>query len=347
MISRKFIIGICFFLAFIAACRPVEGDRATLPPTLTPTPFSTALPEIATAVPAGFPDNPIRMIIVPVDDDLLEQESILEVTEEPNSLLSSPLTQTEADLESAILDTSSVTIDVIPANRYADAISALCETRGADASVVWLDGLSYAVADAQNCGDPILITQREVGSRTQTGESGVIVVNRNLGSTNLTALNGRTFCRLGFDDFYSWLLPTLLFERANLDISTFEMIVDYEDTDALLEALSTDECDGAGVSDSTFDAFVEAEEELSADLRVAETSPEFPYAVLMYPLEVDLSIRLSLTDGLLELVNATDEGELLNAFIGEGELVRVSREDFEALQTFLDEVGYDFAQLGD
>jgi hypothetical protein len=95
-------------------------------------------------------------------------------------------------------------------------------------------------------------TRREV----ETGASGQIIINRSLGSTELSAIEGRTFCRLGSDDFYSWLLPLLVLKTEGIDLLTeTEAVVDYEDIPALITAVSEGECDAAGIPEDALTAY--------------------------------------------------------------------------------------------
>ncbi len=258
-------------LLVLAACAPANIETT---PIATITPLPTATPDV---VNAGQPNNPLRMVIKPADPEFAR-------------LL-------EARLEDEILLASSVTVDIVLVERYADALAALCETGTPRLSVVWLDGLGYLAAQAQNCGEVVLRIRRD----QRLGEAGVVLLNATLGTGNVANLIDNTYCRLGFDDFYSWLLPSLLFRARNIDPARFEAIVDYDDTDALLTALARGDCAGAAVSQSRYNALVNGDDRRAAAIRIGESSIRFPHDVLMYPNAIPLAARLSLTEGLQAL----------------------------------------------
>lgn len=321
------------------------GGEPTPVPTITPTPL-TDIRFAATAVPAGLPGNPLQMVMQPVSPDLYIEP---EVTEEPGVgevTLPVSSTQTELDLEEAILNYSSVTVDIVPVERPADALRALCES-SENVSAVWVEGVAFSAALAQNCGEPIYVVRKRINGELEIGEPGLIIMNRQFGGGVLSGLNTRTFCRLAVDDFYSWLLPLMIFRANNVDPSRFEAVVDYDDAEALVEAVSAGECAGAGLSGLVYDDIIEDDETLADTISVAYGTPPIPYAVLMYPVEMQLGIRVSLTEGLEQLSDDDDDSELLNAFLGQDGLLTVDAADFTEYQAFLDEVDLDFSILGD
>jgi len=327
----------------VSACG--GGAEATPEPTATETPI-TDLRFAATAVPAGLPENPLQMVVQPVTSDLYIEP---EVTEEPGVgevLLPASSTQTELELEEAILNYSNVTVDIVPVAKPADALRALCEVTDT-VSAVWVDGVSFSAALAQNCGEPIYVVQRRIDNQLESGEGGIIIITRTVNNPTLSSLNGGTFCRLDVDDFYSWLLPLMIFRANNIDPANFEAVVEYDDTDELIEAVASGECTGAGLSGVVYGEMADDDETLSEQISVAYGSPPIPFAVLMYPVEIQLGIRVALNEGLQALVDDESANELLKPFLGQDTLELVDRDDFEEYEAFLDEVGLDFSILGD
>lgn len=334
-----------FLLAIIAACRPGGNDVVLPSATPSATPLSTALPEIATLVPAGLPANPLQMLIHPVSSTMLV---MVEVTEEPESATTtsatSAITEEESVLEEAILNASSVTVDIVPVERPAEALAALCAS-AEKVSAVWVEGVALSAALAQNCGEPIFVVRREINDEMQTGEAGVIVLNAELGSVQMTTLREKVFCRISLNDFYSWLLPSMVFRINLINPADFESIVEYEDLDALVAAVASGDCAGAGLSQVDYERMIADDEGLEDSLELVYTSPQIPYPVLMYPVEMQLGIRISLTDGLEELAQS-DSADLLRPFLGQDDLERVDLDDFEDYVAFLEQVGLDFSILG-
>ena len=101
--------------------------------TNTPTPIPSALPEVATDLPAGFPGNPLRLMLIPQD---LEQGEAL-----------------KPQLENAILQSTSVTVELVFATDRLQLLDALCDTSSSSLTAIWADALTYSVASARRCGD--------------------------------------------------------------------------------------------------------------------------------------------------------------------------------------------------
>ena len=99
-------------------------------------------------------------------------------------------------------------------------------------------------------------------------------------------------------------------------------------------------------NDGDLDAFLGEDEAMREGVRVLETTAAFPYGVLMVPLEVPLSVRLSMETGVLNIANAPDMAEVMRAFLGQDLLVGAAPEDFADLNVFMESTGLDFAQLG-
>ncbi len=253
----------------------------------------------------------------------------------------------EADFEEAITNNAGVSIDIVLVERYASALAALCASGGGDVSVAWLDGITYRAATAQNCGIPALQVQRGGRGENATGAPGQIIISRVLGTTEISALQGRTFCRLGYDDFYSWLIPSLIMETNGIDpLTDLDDIVDYDDRETLLQDIISGDCTATGIAEPTLDTLIDENPDLRDGVRVVETSISFPYRVLVLPIEVPLGIRLALIPTLIDMANDPQRGEMMHVFLGQDSLRRVTPDDFEEFEEFMASLELDFSQLG-
>jgi ABC-type phosphate/phosphonate transport system substrate-binding protein len=322
--SRFGLFSALIALLLLAACLPEEQQQGPLSQaTLTPTPRSTPLPPVPTVIPPGLEDNPIRMVI--------------RAASGRRSLISGAQIKS---FEDAILEQSGLIVRITLVDRYAEALAALCDSRPTNVVVAWLDGVSYEAAKALNCGEAVLQIER----RSQTGDPGQIVTNGEQKIANLRALSNANFCRLGYDDYYSWLVPSLILRANGVDPADgLTTVTDYPDSDALIEAVAAGECAATGISESAFNAL---RGRLRTSLDVLETSPPLPYGVLMYPLALTLGERLRLTDALLALAADLDGGDVMQPFLAQDGLAAVNAGDFDALSAFLGRTGLDFAQLG-
>lgn len=186
---------------------------------------------------------------------------------------------------------------------------------------------------------PPHVTVRAASLRS--GTEGVLMIASDLGATNPAVLETRAFCRLSATDFFSWFLPSLIFSAEG--VSPAE-VVEMESPLDMLRAIADGDCAGAMFSRAQLRELEDLPE--FDDMRVSRTTPTLPYGVLTYPLEVDVGVRLSLDDHLIELAADAVDGRYLHLLLGHHVLAEVSADDFAALRAFIEESGYDLAQVG-
>ncbi len=311
-----------------------------------------------------------------------------------------------------LLSRSGLYVDVLAMDSPSDVLRALCDSDQGIVSIAWMDGVTYAAADAQACGDPELqivagderrvalidvselpvletavltatlspdvtpspeptatetstptpeptatltpdtepeetpesTPQPEEVGEPNTGTQALIIFHRALGTDDVSAVQGRIFCRLGFDDFETWLLPSLVMIANDLNPrSDLGEVVDYATVDLLVSAVAEGRCDAAGLTRNMFDALAP---ELAEGVRVAANSERIPYAILMYPLEVQLGVRLSLNEVFVELASDADEGMALRWLLGQQAVIPILEGDLAAFAAYMQVTGLDFEQLG-
>jgi ABC-type phosphate/phosphonate transport system substrate-binding protein len=325
---RTLVVVLC--VALIAACRPRDVQQQQRFLAATPTPLSTPLPVVPTPIPPGAEGNPLWMVVRPIDSSgAADTESAAKA------------------LTDMIKQKTSLSVQVVTVNRYAEALAALCGSGKGQVAIAWLDGITYAAANAQNCGLPVLQVKRDTKREVETGASGQIIVSRTLGTGDIGALNGRTFCRLNVSDFYSWLLPSLVLKTKGIDVlRDVQSVSDYRDVPALVKAVASGDCAGAGVSEDVFTQYADQLADVKDQVRVVDTTPSFPYDILLFPLEVQLGVRLTLTDTLMDIASNPDTAGSLRTLLGQDSLSRVQPDDFNDLQKFMSDTGLDFTQLG-
>ncbi|HEX2906735.1 MAG TPA: PhnD/SsuA/transferrin family substrate-binding protein [Phototrophicaceae bacterium] len=325
-LTRMFGLVLC--LAGLAACREqTAGVGPGAAPTLTPTPRSTPLPAVPTAIPPGDEGNAIRMVIRPPGPKA-DAESAIE------------------DFEAAVLGRSGIVIQVELVERYAEALAALCESSSGQTSVAWLNAPTYVAARAQNCGAPALEVEQGTRREARTAEAGSIIVAADSNIRDVTGLRNKSWCRLGSEDFYSWLLPTLVLKASSLDITTAKSVTDYEDIPALVAAVAAGDCDAAGIPANALDAYAGAIGDAAEEITVLTTTIEFPYAVLTIPVEVPLGKRLALVNDLAAIAEDDTEAVIMRSLLAQNALVPVNSDDLAEVESFMSSTGLDFAQLG-
>jgi ABC-type phosphate/phosphonate transport system substrate-binding protein len=322
-----FVLCVAVFM-LATACRQQSAEaQPTEFATLAPTPRSTALPAIATAVAPGEAGNPLQMVIRP-DSDLKNAQNAA------------------SDFEKAVLDESGLVIQVQVVERYAEALAALCGSSGGSTAAAWLNGLSYTAAVAQHCGQPVMQVERGTGSDKHTGQAVAILVKKDANFSSAASLRNKTFCRIGYDDLDTWLLPSLLLQAARVTPLNLKAVNDYPDIPKLVEAVAAGDCDAAGVPADVLDQFADDLGKTATQVKILDTSIEFPYAVLMVPVEVPLGTRLTLTNTLTKLASNSATAVKMRALLGQNALTAANTDDFKELADFMASTGLDFAQLG-
>ncbi|MFN8375836.1 MAG: PhnD/SsuA/transferrin family substrate-binding protein [Anaerolineae bacterium] len=308
-------------MLMLVGCRRDDTPQRVLPTaTVTPTPYSTALAPVATIIPPGSETRALQMVVY------------------SGSARSGASAATR--IEGALAE-QGLNVQILIRDRYAEVLAALCDSGSGDVSVAWLDGVTYAAARAENCGTPLLLTERD----GEIGSSVDIVVNSSITTDNIFSLRESKYCRISYNDFATWLAPVLVFSADGLNpVTAFESITDYEDIPTLLQAVADGDCDMTSVPSGTLDDRDYAE--LLDNLRVLETSVAFPYNILMIPLEVPLDIRLQLIAALETIADDTALAGSLRALIDQEALLPMESDTLDDFHTFIDSTGLDFAQLG-
>jgi ABC-type phosphate/phosphonate transport system substrate-binding protein len=315
------MVSIALLVLTLSACRREAPQQAVPTATITPTPYSTALPPVATIIPPGSETRALQMVVY--------------------SDSASTGTSAATRIEAALLNDYGLNVEVLIRERYAEVLAALCNSGSGQVSVVWLDGITYAAARAQQCGTPALLVERD----DAIGGAVEIIVNAAIENDNLIALRESKYCRLNYNDFATWLAPSLVFRANGLNpVTAFESISDFADMPALLQAVAEGECEMTSVPAGTLDDTDFAD--LLDDLRVIETSIAFPYNILMIPIEVPLDIRLQFIRALRDIAADSSMSRTLSALLGQDALVPLETDTLDEFHEFIDGVGLDFAQMG-
>jgi hypothetical protein len=290
-----------------------------------------------------------------------------------------------AEVTRTIFERTSLYIDVQFIDYYGQAVNQLCHSDDF-VRMAWLDGLSYLATAEQACGDAALMILRgnerdlfaevtvdlsildapptatlipdedgtiSVSVETRftppaladedlrAGVAGVLVLNGALGATNPNVLETRTLCRLDDLDFYSSFLPSVILEQIDVIPANIRQMSDVE---SMLEAVASGDCTGAMVSRDDYDRY--ADETWFENIRISRTTSAFPYGILTYPLEVEVGVRLSLNEHLVALSQDATDGWYLRLLLGYDAIVEVDPSIIDDVKGFVQELGYDFAQLG-
>jgi ABC-type phosphate/phosphonate transport system substrate-binding protein len=315
-------------VVILPACRRRAEVEPTALPTLTPTPRSTPLPAVATAVPIGSAESPVRMLVQAVGDrDDAETAA--------------------GDLQAVLTERTGFTFEIELVERPAEALATLCAAGGAGSVVAWLPEVAYGVAALQECGQPLAQVERRVGNDTETGRALEIITTTELGLEDPVALDGRTFCRLGAADFYSWLGMGLALAANDLSpVTNIEAVRDVDDLTALIQAVAEGDCDAAGIPAGSIEELEDDLGEAAEQVQILETTPLFPYAVLTVSNGLPLGIREALAEVIPELAEDSETALMMRPLLGQAGVVAATEDDFDDLLRFLRSTGLDFQALG-
>lgn len=238
-------------------------------------------------------------------------------------------------LQAAIFAQTGLVMDVIVAQRQADALNVLCNRTQGIPTIAVLEGLSAAAALAQDCGQAMFQVGRGETDALRYAEGVQVILAPQLGTADVTAIQGRTLCRLSATDSASWLIPVLFMRAANADPESAVAVLEYPDYDALIAAVESGECALTGVP-STLDL---------SDAQVTpgpSTGDVLPFGMIFYSSDVQLGVRLALNDALAEAETFTQLSTLLSA----DTITAIAPQDLEPLRAFIDSTGADLVTLG-
>ena len=231
---------------------------------------------------AGAGGKPVTVVFVPPDPEAVGNAA-----------------QTlEGELESR----SQLALDVITVNTMGEALGALCDYSDGDRfAAAWLSGPAAIVALERECGDVALQGVRG---------GNVALAGQVIGPAgSLRGAQGRTFCRLGVSDFYSWVLPTLTLQANGVEPTDLGDVVDYPSYELLLPDLTNGTCEISGIPAGLLET--DDYSEYASQIPAFFTTTPMPYGVLVYPPELLLADREALTEAFVDAVG-TGTGALVS-----------------------------------
>jgi ABC-type phosphate/phosphonate transport system substrate-binding protein len=270
-IGSLLVLAICSLL--ISGCRRTEFiPAATLPPpTLTPTPFSTALPTVEPQATYGGEARPYQLVYMPPARS----------------------TNDGGDLQEYLNDNAGFTFTVKSVESGAEALAALC---GATPTIALVDGWTLLAAQAQGCGRPLLSYVRGRGTTATTGYRSDLIIPAESEASGAAGLKGLVFCRLNEADLQTWILPALMLRTDG----TFDPVLDFNNVrdvptlDALVKEVADKRCAGA-IPGGTMSDYTASRDGL---IKVLMNSPELPYGGLV----ASAGVPVSAADMLGELL---------------------------------------------
>jgi phosphonate transport system substrate-binding protein len=225
--------------------------------------------------------------------------------------------------------------DVRVATEYAGAIEAMCADPP-EAHMASLATFAYVMAADRGCAEAAMLSVR-FGSPTYNGQ---FIVRADSGITDLSQLNGKTFCRPDPLSTSGWVIPSIMLKGAGVDPDTgLAEVVDAGSHDAVVAAVYNGDCD---VGATYVDARSTVEEDypdVMEQTAVIALEPDIPNDGVQFQSSVDQELRTQIVDGLLAIA-ATEEGvEALTTAYSWQELIKADDSYYDAFRQILQAAG--------
>jgi phosphonate transport system substrate-binding protein len=225
--------------------------------------------------------------------------------------------------------------EVRVATEYAGAIEAMC-AEPAEAHMSSLATFAYVMAADRGCAEAAMLSVR-YGSPTYNGQ---FLVRADSGITDLSQLNGKTFCRPDPLSTSGWVIPSIMLKGAGVDPDTgLAEVVDAGSHDAVVASVYDGTCD---VGATYVDARTTIEEDYPDVMEqtvVIALEPDIPNDGVQFQTSVPQEVRAKIVAGLMA-VAATEEGvEALDTAYSWQELIAADNSYYDAFRQILQAAG--------
>lgn len=240
--------------------------------------------------------------------------------------------QSVADL---LHDETGLFFEVRVATEYAGAIEAMCADPP-EAHMSSLATFAYVMAADRGCAEAAMLSVR-FGSPTYNGQ---FLVRADSGITDLSQLEGKTFCRPDPLSTSGWVIPSIMIKGAGVDPDTgLAEVVDAGSHDAVAAGVYDGTCD---VGATYVDARTRIEEDypdVMEQTTVIALEPDIPNDGVQFQSAVPQEVRDQIVAGLLAIA-ATEEGvEALTTAYQWEELMEADDSYYDAFRQILQAAG--------
>jgi ABC-type phosphate/phosphonate transport system substrate-binding protein len=279
---------------------------------------------------------------------------------------------------------SDLVVDVRTVDTSGTALDAACEpSEDGVLSAVWLNGLSYAVAAARGCGQPVLQVGRvdidsdfdETGISQATEESGETADDTEIIPTEEAEGTEEPSNSVPANIFTG--LPGVIVVNSEVDAADLTAInensycrTDVDDLYSWLLPLLIFRAEGVDltsseitiveVDENTSEALLQAVADgqcamaglsqadaanLPENVEILRTSPSIPFGVLVMRSELDPATRDAVIDALVTIAEDSEVSGLLTPALRQERLLPATAEDFSELNNFIASTGLDLASF--
>jgi phosphonate transport system substrate-binding protein len=205
-----------------------------------------------------------------------------------------------------------------------------------EAHMASLATFAYVMAADRGCAEAAMLSVR-FGSPTYNGQ---FLVRADSGITDISQLNGKTFCRPDPLSTSGWVIPSIMLRGAGVDPDTgLAQVVDAGSHDAVAAGVYNGDCD---VGATYVDARTRIEEDypdVMEQTAVIALEPDIPNDGVQFQSSVDAELRGQIVDGLMAIA-ATEAGvEALDTAYQWQELIQADDSYYDAFRQILQAAG--------
>lgn len=308
----------------------------TRPPTLTPTLRSTPLPTVASPVPLGSEERPIRLGFVAADT---RSSTVRQLEEALNELV----------------DEFAVEVEVYPSQ--GTALDAICD--GTEPTAAWVNSFTFIAAELQCDASPHLGLEIKPGEARLSTFDIIYSTDLTPQPTSLQSIAGTTWCRIDATDTVSWIYPSMTMQTAGINpLADLLEIVDVESYQDMVQAILDEDCDFGAIPRGTLIRWIRQIErtdrvetagfnnhitinlgpptnDLALLMDGREPWPIIPQDVMVAPSDVVIppAFRETLVEAVEELLE--DEDSPIQVFLTYETIARTTASDYDTFRSWL------------
>jgi phosphonate transport system substrate-binding protein len=225
--------------------------------------------------------------------------------------------------------------DIRVATEYAGAIEAMCADPP-EAHMSSLATFAYVMAADRGCAKAAMLSVR-FGSPTYNGQ---FLVRADSGITDLSQLEGKTFCRPDPLSTSGWVIPSIMLKGAGVDPNTgLSRVVDAGSHDAVAAGVYDGTCD---VGATYVDARTRIEEDypdVMEQTAVIALEPDIPNDGVQFQTSMPQELRDRIVNGLLAVAQTEAGQEALDTAYQWEELMKADDSYYDAFRQILQAAG--------
>ncbi len=240
-----------------------------------------------------------------------------------------------------ITEETGLIVETNVATEYAGVIEAMCSDP-VEAHMGSLATFAYVLAAKRGCAEAALVAVR-YGSATYNGQ---IIVRADSGITELSQLEGKTFCRPDPLSTSGWIIPSLDLAAAGVDPDMgLAEVVDAGSHDAVVSAVYNGDCDAGATYVDARGTIEEDNPDVKEVVSVIHTSVDIPTDGVQFAPAVPEDVRTQIVDALLKIAETEEGQEALDTAYSWTGLEEHGDEFYDPFRQLLDAAGVDVEEL--